>query len=86
MANPSYDLGLFNGNTWCQWADTSGLVYYQNLVTQVTTYELPAGWEDLAGVRHQINFILCFTPRIRLRPKMLIPTANRHLTGHVQLI
>ncbi|KAH8665131.1 hypothetical protein BGZ60DRAFT_410814 [Tricladium varicosporioides] len=49
MANNSYDLGLLNGNTWHQWADSSGLVYYQNVVTQLTTYKLPAGWEDIAG-------------------------------------
>ncbi|KAH7395441.1 hypothetical protein BKA64DRAFT_59225 [Cadophora sp. MPI-SDFR-AT-0126] len=49
MANQSYDLGLLAGNTWRQWADKSGLVSYQNLTTQVTTYRLPAGWEDNAG-------------------------------------
>lgn len=56
MANTStsYDLGLLKGNTWRQWADASGMAYYQNLVTQVTTFELPASWEDVAGVGHPL--------------------------------
>lgn len=63
------DLGLLSGNTWRQWGDASGLIYYQNLATpSVTTYCLPAGWEDTTGVSH---FYYCFTP------------ADRHSTGRV---
>ncbi|KAE9382183.1 hypothetical protein N431DRAFT_476834 [Stipitochalara longipes BDJ] len=49
MANPAFDLGLLNGNSWRQYADTSGLISYHNSVTQVSTYGLPAGWEDAIG-------------------------------------
>ncbi|KUJ10913.1 uncharacterized protein LY89DRAFT_787244 [Mollisia scopiformis] len=49
MANNSYDLGLLHGNIWRQWADSSGHIFYQNLVTRVMSYEIPAGWEDAAG-------------------------------------
>ncbi|TVY23755.1 hypothetical protein LHYA1_G007432 [Lachnellula hyalina] len=48
-ANSSYNLGLLNGNLWRQWSDPSGLIYYQNVNTQVTSYQLPAGWEDHAN-------------------------------------
>ncbi|TVY16162.1 hypothetical protein LARI1_G006868 [Lachnellula arida] len=52
MANytgTSYDLGLLNGDIWRQWSDAIGMIYYQNLVTQETTYVLPTGYEDVAG-------------------------------------
>ncbi|TVY46742.1 hypothetical protein LOCC1_G006219 [Lachnellula occidentalis] len=31
MATTTYDLGLLHGDTWRQWSDASGLVYYQSL-------------------------------------------------------
>ncbi len=50
MANPQYNLGVFVGGTWRQWATASGQEYYENLNTRATQYEIPAGWEDAATV------------------------------------
>ena len=53
MANPhraAHDLGMLKGNTWRQWSDSSGLIYYENVATQDKTYALPAGLEDATGV------------------------------------
>lgn len=47
---PTYDLGPLVGNTWYQYANSAGQIYYRNATTQEITYTIPAGWEDGATV------------------------------------
>ncbi|KAH6665407.1 hypothetical protein B0J14DRAFT_606071 [Halenospora varia] len=50
MANSStYDLGPLVGNSWYQYSNAAGQIYYYHHTTRETTYSIPAGWEDAAG-------------------------------------
>ncbi|KAH8800757.1 hypothetical protein F5884DRAFT_808710, partial [Xylogone sp. PMI_703] len=44
-----YDLGPLSGNTWHQYSNAAGQVYYYEYSTRETTYSIPVGWEDAAG-------------------------------------
>jgi hypothetical protein len=58
MAAPTvYDLGALVGDTWHQYASSVGQVYYTNHYTQTSTYTIPTGWEDAAGVRSLSHFL-----------------------------
>lgn len=42
----SYYLGPLVGDTWFQYADSDGQVYYYDSVTGESTFYIPSGWED----------------------------------------
>jgi len=44
------DLGSLAGNSWYQHSNAAGQIYYGQYTTRETTYSIPAGWEDAAGV------------------------------------
>ncbi len=50
----TYTLGPLAGNTWMQYSNAAGQVYYLHAVSQEPTYTIPTGWEDTATVSNVI--------------------------------
>ena len=46
-----YNLGFLVGGRICQYADSTGSVYYHDTVAGTTSYTVPQGFADAAGVR-----------------------------------
>jgi hypothetical protein len=64
MANTHYDLGPLVNNTWNQWCQLSGQIYYEEIATGETSYTIPAGWEDGVGVSYLKILILQYTSNV----------------------